>query len=225
MIQRAHTYSESAVRSHLQALEISTWLTEYFRQEHEPMATEVAPRRVIEVLNEAGVRPVLMGTHGLVGWRSESRATQDVDILVRKKDIRKAVRALQAAYPQLTITDFPVVTRFTDPETQKVVLDVMKPTQPIFRIVFRHTIPVGDTHEIPNLEMALVSKFAAMVSPNRRWAKKHVDAGDFIDVVEFNRDNLDLKKLKRLADKVYPDGSAEIMQLVDDILAGRPIHI
>jgi hypothetical protein len=52
-----------------------------------------------------------------------------------------------------------------------------------------------------------------------------VDAGDFIDVVEFNRDELDLRKLKRLAGKVYPDGGAEIMQMVDDILAGRPVHI
>jgi hypothetical protein len=225
MIQRVHAIPESIVRSHLQALEISTWLTEYFRQEHEPMATEVAPRRVIEVLNEAGVKPVLMGTHGLVAWRSESRATQDVDVLVRKKDIRKAIRALQGAYPQLTITDFPVVTRFTDPETQKVVLDVMKPTQPIFRIVFRHTIPIGDTHEIPELEMALIAKFAAMVSPNRKEAKKFVDAGDFIDVVDHNRDDLDLRKLKRLADKVYPGGSTEIMEMVENILAGRPIHL
>src|SRR5437764_1103119 len=111
MIQRALTHPELTVRSHLEALETSTWLTEYFRQEHEPMAVRVTPRRVIEVLNEAGVRPVLMGTHGLVGWRSESRATQDVDVLVRKKDIRKAVRALQAAYPKLIVTDFPVVTR------------------------------------------------------------------------------------------------------------------
>ncbi len=166
-----------------------------------------------------------MGTHGLGGWRSEARATQDVDVLVRKKDIRKAVRALAAAYPDLTIADFPVVTRFIDPATQKAVIDVMKPTQDVFRLVFRHTIAVADTHEIPELEMALVSKFAAMVSPRRDVAKKFVDIGDFIDVVRHNRDDLDLRKLKRLADRVYPTGGGEIMQLVDDILAGRPIQL
>jgi hypothetical protein len=225
MLQQAHGHLESNVHAHLQALEISSRLTAYFRRKHRPMATQVTPERVIEVLNEAGVKPVLMGTHGLGGWRSQVRATEDVDVLVRKKDIRKAVRALQSEYPELTIADFPVVTRFTDPATKQVVIDVMKPTQNVFRVVFRHTIPVGDTHAIPELEMALVSKFAAMVSPNRRQDKKFVDAGDFINVVTHNRDDLDLRKLKHLAEKVYPDGGAEIMQLVDDILAGRPIQI
>jgi hypothetical protein len=166
-----------------------------------------------------------MGTHGIGGWRSEARATQDVDVLVRKKDIRRAVRALHGAYPELTVTDFPVVTRFIDPATQKAVIDVMKPTQDVFRIVFRHTIAVGETHEIPDLEMALASKFAAMVSPRRDQAKKYIDIGDFIDVVRHNRDDLNLRKLKRLADKVYPNGGAEIGALVDDIQGGRPIQL
>src|SRR5262245_57302873 len=139
MIQRAHPDSESTVRSHLEALETSSWLTEYFRRNHQPMAAQITPKRVIAILNRAGVKPVLMGTHGIGGWRSEARATQDVDVLVRKKDIRKAVRALQAAYPRLTVDEFPVVTRFIDPATRKAVIDVMKPTQVVFRIVFRHT--------------------------------------------------------------------------------------
>ncbi len=179
LIQQAHTHLESTVRAHLQALEISSRLTTYFRRKHRPMATLVTPERVIEVLNEVGVKPVLMGAHGLGGWRDQARSTEDVDVLVRKKDIRKAIRALQAAYPELTITDFPVVTRFTDPATQQVVIDVMKPTQAVFRVVFRHTIQVGETHEIPNLEMALASKFAAMVSPTCD-EKKLQDGADFV---------------------------------------------
>ncbi len=224
MIQRAHGTTEATVRSHLEALGTSSWLTAYFREKHQPMAARVTPERVIAVLHQAGVKPVLMGTHGVGGYRSEPRATQDVDVLVRKKDIRKAVRALQAEYPNLTITDFPVVTRFIDPSNQKPVIDVMKPTQSIFRAVFRHTIAVGDTHEIPQLEMALVSKFAAMVSPNRSEAKKLIDASDFVDVVVYNRKDLDLTKLQRLADRVYPNGGAEMRQLIADIDAGRRIQ-
>jgi hypothetical protein len=225
MIQQAHGHLESTVRLHLQALEISSRLTAYFRRKHQPMAAQITPERVIEVLNEAGVKPVLMGTHGLGGWRSEPRATQDVDVLVRKKEIRKAVRALQAGFPELTIADFPVVTRFTDPVTKLVVLDVMKPTQEVFRIVFRHTIPVGDTHEIPDLEMALVSKFAAMVSPRRVTERKLQDGADFVNVVRHNRSDINLPKLRRLADKVYPNGAVEIMQLIEDIDAGRMIQL
>jgi hypothetical protein len=213
------------VRKHRIALGISSELREIWRRMYRPEAAMVTPEGVIEALHKAGVRFVMMGTHGLGGWRSEARATQDVDVLVRKRDITKAVRALREAYPDLILKDLPVVARLMDPTSGKPVIDVMKPTQEVFKVVFRHTIPVGDTHEIPDLEMALVSKFAAMTSPNRDRAKKMIDAGDFIDVVQYNRDAIDLKKLKRLADKVYPKGGDEIMQMVADIDAGRTIRL
>ncbi|HZT82394.1 MAG TPA: hypothetical protein VFA26_19350 [Gemmataceae bacterium] len=213
------------VRGHLDALRISSELTSYFRRKHQPGAAMITPEAVIAALHGAGVRCVLMGTHGVGGYRSEPRATQDVNVLVTKRDIRKAVRALREAYPGLTVKDSLVVTRFIDPATGKPVIDVMKPTQPVYRIVFRHTIAVGQTHRIPNLEMALASKFAAMVSPNRDPAKKMIDAGDFIDVVRHNRDDINVPKLRRLADKVYPDGGAEVLRMLEDIDAGRTIQL
>lgn len=210
---------------HRWALEVSDRLRQSYCRMHRPLAHMIDAAEIIEVLNRVGVRPVLMGTHALNTWRSEPRATQDVDILVRKKDVRKAVKALREAYPDLQPEDFTVVTRFIDPSSKKSVIDVMKPTQEVFSIVFRNTVPVGETHDLPKLEMALASKFAAMVSPNRIQSRKLVDAGDFVDVVENNRDALDLRRLKELGDKVYPGGGAEIMQLVEDILAGRPIQL
>lgn len=209
---------------HLWAMEVSDRLRQSFCRMHRPLAHMIDADEIIDVLNKVGVRPVLMGTHALNTWRSEPRATQDVDILVRKKDIRKAVRALREAYPDLQPDDLTVVTRFIDPASKKSVIDVMKPTQEVFRVVFRNTVPVGDTHDLPKLEMALVSKFAAMVSPNRIRSKKLVDVGDFSDVVENNRDALNLQRLRELGDKVYLGGGAEIIQLVEDILAGRPIQ-
>jgi hypothetical protein len=92
-------------------------------------------------------------------------------------------------------------------------------------VVFGHTITVGETHEIPKLEMALASKFAAMVSPNCRPDKKYIDIGDFINVVMHNRIELDLPKLKRLGDKVFPNGGDEMLQVIADIDAGRNIKI
>ena len=166
-----------------------------------------------------------MGTHGLGGWRSEARSTQDVDVLVPKKDVRKAVKALRERYPDLEVSDTPVVARFLDPTTGKGVIDVMKPITPVYQMVFRHTIPVGDTHRIPDLEMALASKFAAMISPNRAADKKMIDAGDFINVVQHNRGNLDVEKLMRFAEKVYPGGDAEIRGMIEDIDAGRTIQL
>jgi len=40
-----------------------------------------------------------------------------------------------------------------------------------------------------------------------------------------NRDDIDVSKLKRLADKVYPNGGAEIIRMIDDLDAGRSIQV
>jgi hypothetical protein len=216
--------SEDA-RRHLDALRTSSELTATFRRMYQRMAAKVTPERVIDALHSAGVTCVLMGTHGIGGWRGQARATKDVDVLVRKKDISKAVRALRRAYPKLLVHDFPVVTRFIDPAIEEAVIDVMKPTQTVYQIAFRHTIPVGETHRIPDLEMALVSKFAAMVSPNRDSEKKMIDGGDFIYIMKRNRADIDLRKLKRLADKVYPNRGTEILRMIGDVDAGRTIQL
>jgi len=213
------------VRNHLEALHISSFLTSHFRRTNQPMAVKVTPEGVIKALNEVGVKCVLMGTHALITYRDQPRATQDVDILVRKQDLSKTMRALRKAYPKLLVKDTPVVARFLEPSNNKPVIDVMKPTQAVYQLVFRHTIAIGETHRIPDLEMALASKFAAMVSPNRSPDKKMIDGGDFINVVRHNRADIDIAKLKRLADKVYPDGAAEIERMIQDIDAGRTLKL
>jgi hypothetical protein len=78
----------------------------------------VTPEGIIAALNRARINPVLMGTHGLVVYRSEPRATQDVDLLVTKKDVRKAVAVLEREYPYLEVVDTSAVTRMRDPASQ-----------------------------------------------------------------------------------------------------------
>jgi hypothetical protein len=224
MIQLTRTNAD-LVRAHLDALHTGSGLTTDFRETQQPMAADVKPRQVIEVLRQAGIKPVLMGAYGFNVYRDQARATEYVDVLVRKKDIRKAIRVLHEAFAHLTLNDTPVVTRFIDPATGKAVLDVMKPTQKVFRMFFRHTVPIGDTHSIPTLEMALISKFAAITSPYRERLRKMQDATDFAVMTDHNKDKIDLRKLQRLAEYVYPGGTKEIKQLVEDILAGRPIQV
>jgi hypothetical protein len=225
MIQQAGRTLETLVQTHLEALHTSSRLSSHFRENYQPMAIDVKPEQVIEVLHIAGIKCILMGAHALNTYRDEPRATQDVDVLVRKKDIAKALKVLAKSFPGLILQDTPVVTRFVDPATKKVVIDLMKPSQGVFQVIFRHTLPVGDTHLIPDLEMALAAKFAAMVSPHRRPDKKMLDGGDFANVVMVNRSEINLKKLQRLADKVYPDGGKEILQIIEDIDAGRTIRL
>jgi hypothetical protein len=213
------------VRDHREALATSTKLTGWFRKDREPEVLKVTPENVIAALNRAGIRPVLLGTYGIGGYRSEARATEDVDVLVGKRDVRKAVRVLEEEFPYLEVEDTAVVTRFRNPATQKVALDVMKPVSHAAQAVFRNSLAVGKTHRIPTLEMALVSKFMAIISPTRRQAKRFVDIGDFVDMVQHNRAILNLKKLRRLAETVNPGTGEKIVRMVEDIDAGRTIQV
>lgn len=223
--ERQRTTASVARRTaqHRQALVTSGQLTLVYRQMYEPMAAMITPLDVVKVLNKAKVGFVLMGTHGVGGYRDQARATEDVDILVRRVDLKKAISALGAAFPNLTCEDHTAVTRFLDPATGKPVIDLMKPVQPVFQMAFREAVKVGD-YRIPNLEMALVSKFAAMTSPNRAYDKKLIDAGDFVNIVMTNQRKINRARLGRLADKVYPDGGKDIVQMVENIAAGKPIQ-
>jgi len=85
----------SGTARHKVALGKSSQLTAIFRRMYKPQAPMVTPEVVIKVLNKAKVKFVLMGTHGIGGWRSEPRATQDVDVLISKSHHRKAVAAVK----------------------------------------------------------------------------------------------------------------------------------
>jgi hypothetical protein len=191
---------------------------------YRPEVCMAPPTDVIAVLNAAGVRFILMGNYGISGWRGEERATQDVDVLVGQRDHRKAVRAIHAAYPELEIADSTVVTRFLDPRTQTPLIDLMKPTQPLFKVAFRQTVLVEGSYRIPNLEFALACKFAAMVSPYRQEKKKLLDAADFMEIVDHNPTAIRLDRLRQLGERVYPGGGDEIIRLVEDASAGRRLE-
>lgn len=211
--------TETAV--HLQCLAISTALSRHY------VKNFITPEKVIDVLNAAGVRFLLAGAHGIGGWMNDARTTQDVDVLVAARNLRAAVRALQTAFPNLRVQDTPVVTRFSDPKTGLVVLDVMKPNQPLHRVAMRHAHRIETaerTYYVPSLAFALAMKFAAMVSPWRERKKKMRDAVDFAWMVDANP-VIDLAKLVRLGERVYPGGGKEIVDLVRRIRAGEKLDL
>jgi hypothetical protein len=211
--------TETAV--HLQCLAISTALSRHYVKRF------ITPEKVIDVLNAAGVRFLLAGAHGIAGWMNEARTTQDVDVLVATRHLRAAVQALRTAFPRLTVSDTPVVTRFTEPTTGKVVLDVMKPNQPLHRVAMRFTRRIETrqrVYHVPSLEFALAMKFAAMVSPFRAADKKYIDAADFMRIVSANSD-IDLDKLAQLGRRVYPGGGKEIVEMVRRVRAGERLEL
>jgi len=182
---------------------------------------------VILILNGARISYVLVGAYGLAGWRKESRATEDVDVVVSAKHVKKAVRVLCDAFPHLEAVDLPVVVRLRDRETQDVAIDVMKPLQQPYRDVFKHTHTVqskGMKYRVPSLEMALLMKFSSMTSLYRASEDRHRDAQDFIRMAKRNPE-LDKEELAELGTLMYPDGGKDILDLVRKAIAGETLNI
>jgi hypothetical protein len=191
------------------------------------MATIIPLPEVMAVLNAARISFVLVGAYGLSGWLHKPRATEDVDVVVTTRHLKKAVKALTEAFPQLEPVEFSVVIRLRDRETKDVAIDVMKPVQQPYREVFHHTHAVvsqGQKYRVPSLEMALVMKFSAMASPNRADENKHQDAHDFIVMVKKNPD-FDRDKLADLASLIYPDGGTDVLEMTRKVLAGEPLQL
>jgi hypothetical protein len=205
---------------HSRSLATSSALSRYYYVEG------ILPIAVIRVLRAVGVKFMLVGAHGLGGWTGAPRATHDVDVLVGTRGYKKAVKALQAAFPHLRAEDEEVVMRFRD-DTGQVLIDVIKPNQPLYRVGLKYTHTVeaeGESYQVPSLEMALAMKFGPMVSPNRAIEKKYQDAHDFIQMAKKNQD-IDLEQLAELGELVYPGGGKELVQMVAQARAGERLKL
>jgi hypothetical protein len=188
----------------------------------------IPPAEVIKVLNRAKIRFVLVGAFGLARWLHEARATEDVDVVVFARQVKKVVVTLLDAFPHLEAVDLPVVTRLRQRDgKQAVLIDVMKPMQQPYREVFKHTVPATVGRQsclIPSVEMALVMKFSAMTSLYRATKDKYQDAHDFINIATTNPD-LDRDRAAALAQLIYPEAGKDILDLLDKARAGETFNI
>jgi hypothetical protein len=82
----------------------------------------------------------------------------------------------------------------------------------------------GVETKVPKVECALAMKFAAMTGHYRSHRKKHLDAADFMSIVEKNSE-LDMALLHELGELNYSGGGDEISQYVADVRAGRNLEI
>jgi hypothetical protein len=186
----------------------------------------VSPFEVIAILNRARVNFVLVGAYGLAGWMDKPRATRDVDVVIMARHLKRAERALTEAFPDLLARDVGVVVRLVDRISGQAAIDLIKQRE-LFRQAFRHTHTVsagGQTYRIPSLEMALTMKFAAMISPNRGDAEKHLDAHDFILIAQLHPE-ADPAVLSQLGELVYEGGGAELLEMVRKARAGEKLSL
>jgi hypothetical protein len=216
---------------HACGVRISSRLTRDYRHTHRKLAMDIYPQEVIDVLVKAGVKKwVLMGLHGYVGYMSDPRATQDVDILVAAREKKKAIEAVKAAWPTLIVQEYPEVVRFRDPNDPgydgqpKPTIDIMLPVAKFQKTILKSyvVIDAATQHAIPRIEAALVSKYAAMISDTRSMDKKELDCSDFRRIVRANRKLIDLPSLRRLADEVWTGGADEIERFLDVAVSERP---
>ena len=198
-----------------------------FQMETQMEKRFLSPLDVIRVLNREKISFVLVGAYGVVGYMSQARATEDVDVVVALKHVKKATRLLLEEFSFLESDDQEVVVRLRDKDTKDVLVDLMKPTQPHIRAIFKNSVTTElkkQKYRIPTCEMALVLKFAPMISLARVDKKKLVDAHDFMDIVEKNTE-LDEVTLRTLGELVYSGGGAEIVEMVRKVRAGEKLKL
>lgn len=203
---------------HRTALAISSNVTRNIRRLQGRTRMNIAPKEVIKVLNKAKIKYTLVGAHGIAGWLLDPRASQDVDFIIHAQH-KKAVQAVRKAFPDLRVEDIMAVARFIDPATDRPVIDLMKPDNYLHQNLADYTVQVGKSHRVPDLEMALALKFAAISSPNRKEIKKHQDSVDFESMVAAHGDEIDDDKLYSLGEMVKSGGGKEILKRLEETRA------
>lgn len=219
---------------HAEGIRTSTWLTSDYRKNYRSDAMDITPNDVVECLVKAGVEQwVLMGLHGYVGYLPMPRATQDVDVMVAIEEKEKAVGAIQSGWPKLQAKELSVVVRFADPAdcfadgSPKVVVDIMLALEPFYETILNHHVVIDPKtgHRHPSIEAAIVSKYSAMVSPNRKLAKKSIDAGDLRVLIEANLASIDQDKLFALACEVWPGADADMKDIFHRAVNDLPFEV
>ena len=116
--------------------------------------------------------------------------------------------------------------RFLDPGdldgngNPKPVVDIMLPWSPFQETILKqHVVVDKDSgNRLPSIEAAVVSKYAAVISPHRDLENKEYDAGDLRRLIKTNRDAIDMKVLQDLAGQVWEGGAEDIRRFVDRAL-------
>lgn len=182
---------------------------------------------VAKVLNKNGIRHILVGAHGLSGWRQEARATERVELIVSTRQARKATQALVSRFPKLQFKSQGTAIRLCIKKSDSVRISLQTTVQPLLRGAFKHVIATKVANEtclVPTLEMALAIKFAGFVSTTAELDAVYMDAADFIRMVKVNP-AIDKAALAKLGSLVNPNGGAEIVSRVETILAGRKFNL
>ena len=206
-------------------------LQKSFELSSQQVKDAVNPLEVAAIFEKEKMAYVLIGGHMLSYYTGTARATVDVDFIIRGADFSRASAAIDKAYKQFKQNDRVYHVTYDsnqpnikDPER----IDLVRDNFPLFREVVQSysvTIRSGEqTIKIPTPEAAIALKFAASISPNRGDENKPVDNADLLRLVRA-KPNLNIKALTKLGDLVYSGGGKELVSIVSDIQAGKPVSL
>jgi hypothetical protein len=219
---------------HLQGLQVSTQLTHDFRHSWRLNSMNITPQQVIEVIVAGGVQKwVLMGLHGCVGYLSQPRATQDVDIMVDRQERDLAVSAILQRWPQLEMRDSSIVVRFVDPgeahagQMPQGVIDIMLPNDECQLCILNECVHIEPRsgHRLPTREAALAAKYSALISPYRDWVRKSYDAGDLRSIILAAPQLINRGEAYRLGELIFPGGGNELLEFIKLAIDQKPFPV
>ena len=219
---------------HAVGLDIANHITFHFRETWRPLSMKITPNQVIETIVAGGVTNwVLMGLYGYVGYLSQPRATQDVDVMVARDQRDAAVDAISTRWPTLEILDSPIVVRFADPgethggQAPQVVIDIMLPNDDCQLNILSDCVWIDPVtgHRLPTREAALAAKYSAIVSPYREWVKKTYDAGDFRSIVLAAPDLIDRIEAHRLGELIFSGAGDELLEFIQLSIDQKPFPV
>lgn len=219
---------------HAVGLEIANHITFHFRETWRPLSMKITPNQVIETIVAGGVTNwVLMGLYGYVGYLSQPRATQDVDVMVAREQRDAAVNAISTRWPMLEIRDSPIVVRFADPgethggQAPQVVIDIMLPNDDCQLNILSDCVWIDPAtgHRLPTREAALAAKYSAIVSPYREWGRKQQDAVDFRSIVLPEPALIDRNEAHRLGELIFPGGGNELLEFIQLSIDQKPFRV
>ena len=176
---------------------------------------------VVETLNNAKVKWVLIGAHA-IGILTQPRATVDYDFIVEGQKIKQVIHMLETRFQRnLEVEDSGagVTLRAID-------VDIIASTShPVFKAAIEGVNQIAGWN-VPSLEKLIVLKFMSMISPWRGRSKRTQDLADLQKLyLSIDRNDLDVDEMANLAATVYPRADEGFVDLLNSIDNGEPIEI
>jgi hypothetical protein len=175
-------------------------------------------------LSDDDIDWVLVGAEAVNLYIDRPRATVDVDIVVRKKDLRRLKKILLEICREVQDTEvhFKAI---LSPEPMRLDLDVIKSqNHQLFEPALKHQVDRGGVR-VPRVEALLALEYLSAVSPWRSPPDRRMDVADFGRVFQHNRARLDRALLVDLASRAHQGARKEFESFLDAIEHDRPITI